>query len=351
MATNKHALIRYEVIDKYLQKRSGYNTYKNLSKECREEIIRREDASDIAEICLRTFRADIKYLREASLAKGVDIEFRLGGEGYYYFYSDPTYSYFKKSLTSSQIGQLKCAFQLLDKFKGLPEYDGLSALAEQLKDKYGIVGNDVYVEYEHAESTGEEMMPDICSCIINKQPIRITYLPFEKEEKEWIIHPYLLKEFNNRWFLFGYNETEGKVSNLPLDRVGYDFEPVPNVFIQNSFIDFSTYFDDVVGVSVPNFPPSEIILQASENRFPYIASKKIHKSQEIIDMTNRKILLKLIPNKELDALILSFGEDLEVISPEWYRARIIRKVEALHNKYLGGKDNCTPSVDLCDVNH
>ncbi len=350
MATTKHASIRYEVLDRCLQKQSEENTQQNLRDLCCDAIAEQDPKYEAAEISLRTFRSDIAYIKSVADKHNVEVLTRLGGKGYYYFYSRSDYSIYKNELSDSEVGQLKCAMQLLSRFKGLPEYDSIADLGAKLENKYGIVsGGQTYVEYEHVESTGEEMMADICNCIIKQQPIKITYMPYGKPEKEWIIHPYLLKEYNNRWFLFGYNETEQKISNVPLDRICADYEHVPNAYIPNTFRDFSTFFKDVVGVTVKDYEPSLITLKASEARYPYIESKPIHSSQQVVNASKGLFTIKVIPNKELDALILSFGRDLEVVSPDWYRDRIKQKIADANSLYFGGQDDCTPSIDLCSV--
>lgn len=348
MATSKHAAIRYEVLDRFLRKPSEDNTQVRLRQVCCDAIAESDTRYESAEISLRTFRSDISYLKKLAEKHNVTIESRLGRKGYYYFYSRADFSIFINELSDSEVGQLKCAMQLLSRFKGLPEYDGIADLGAKLEDKYGIVsGGQTYVEYEHVESVGEEMMADICTFIINRQPIRITYLPYGKPEKEWIIHPYLLKEYNNRWFLFGYNETEGKISNAALDRIGLDYEPVPNTFIPNTFIDFGEYFKDVVGVTVKDSEPVEILFRASDKRFPYIESKPIHPSQELKDNEAGVFSIRVKPNKELDSLFLSFGSDIEVLSPEWYRDRIKETLAKANEIYSGGQQDCTPGAYLC----
>lgn len=348
MATNKHASIRYEVLDKCLQKASVENTQGFLRERCCDAIAEKDGKYESAEISLRTFRGDIKYLKEKAEQHDVSIECKLGPNGYYYYYSRPDFSIYMNELSDSEVGQLKCAMQLLSRFKGLPEYDGIADLGAKLEEKYGIAsGGQAYVEYEHVESTGEEMMADICNCIIQQQPIKITYMPYGKPERQWIMHPYLLKEFNNRWFLFGYNETEGRISNAPLDRIRADYECVPNVFIPNTFIDFGSYFDDVIGVTVMPSEPEEITFKASETRYPYIESKPIHSSQMLKDAKSRTFTIKVIPNKELDALVLSFGSDLEVVSPSWYRDHIFSKVQETFEKYTGVQEDCTLGTDIC----
>lgn len=343
MATNKHASIRYEVLDRCLQKRSEENTQEYLRHLCCDAIAEQDPKYEEAEISLRTFRSDIAYLKSLAAKHNVDIENHLGSNGYYYFYSQSDYSIYMNELNDSEVGQLKCAMKLLSRFKGLPEYDSIADLSANLEKKYGIVSSgQTYVEYEHVESTGEELMADICNCIIKQQPIKITYMPYGKPEKEWIIHPYLLKEYNNRWFLFGYNETEKKISNVPLDRICPDYEYVPNVFIPNTFADFGEFFSDVVGVTVNKSKPALIKLRASKDRYPYIESKPIHSSQLLVDAKKWIFTIKVIPNKELDSLILSFGNDLEVLSPKRYREHIKQKLASANRLYSGEQNDRTP---------
>jgi len=352
MPTNNHAVIRYRVLDKCLQRKTEDNTEEHLRKLCGNAISEFDPNYEAAEVSLRTFRLDIAYLKRAATAIDPDVEIisRLGSSRYYYFYSKPGFSIYKNELTSSEVGQFSCAMQLLGRFKGLPEYDGIAELGSKLKKKYGIIaGEKAYDEYEHVESVGEEAMPEICNDIINQQPIRILYSPFGKPDVQWIIHPYFLKEYNNRWFLFGYNEEESKISNLALDRIR-DIEPVSNRFIPNTFVQFDSYFNNIIGVTIEDKPVVKIVLKATGKRFPYIETKKLHASQKYEDFNDKTISISVIPNKELDALILSFGADLEIISPEWYRDHIKAKACSLYQVYFGGQEDCTPEPNLCDVN-
>lgn len=348
MATSKHASIRYEVLDRCLRKQSEDNTQVRLRELCCDAIAEADPRFESAEISLRTFRSDISHLKKLAEKHDVTIESRLGRKGYFYFYSRSDFSIYMNELSDSEVGQLKCAMQLLSRFKGLPEYDGIASLGAKLESKYGITsGGQTYVEYEHVESIGEEMMADICNFIIQQRPIKITYMPYGKEEKEWILHPYLLKEYNNRWFLFGYNETEHRISNAALDRIRADYEPVTNAFIPNTFLDFSEFFKDVVGVTVKGDTPTEVILRASQERYPYIESKPLHPSQRIVDAAEGLLSICVKPNRELDALILSFGGELEVVSPDWYRDRIKQIVTKMSEVYSGGQQDCTPTAYLC----
>lgn len=342
MATNNHAAIRYETLDHYLQKDSVTNTCEYLRRKCSDAVSEYDPDYGYAEVSVRTFRKDIKYLKERienmKLGDDVSIVIKVGedhGEKHYYYtYSKPGFSIYMNELSNEEVGQLEGAMKLLAKFKGMPEYDKIAELGNKLRKRYKIeTSSDAYIEYEHVDSTGEESLSDICNCIITKRPIRLTYTPFGKEEQEWLIHPYFLKEYNNRWFLFGYNETLGKISNVALDRIRADFEPSNQPFIPNTFVDFNTFFKKVVGVTVRDAPVEHIEFKASKKRFPYIESKKLHPSQETIDAEQGTFYIDVIPNRELDALVLSFTGDLEVISPEYYKEHIYSIIKTSLEQY------------------
>ena len=149
----------------------------------------------------------------------------------------------------------------------------------------------------------------------------------------WTIHPYLIKQYNNRWFLFGKNASKnGGISNLPLDRIeniaesGVPYEEDDGTLQQ--------MLDSIIGVTIERDAKiEEVKLKFSEQRFPYVQTKHLHKSQKTIDDQECIIQISVIPNKELEALILQYGNDVEVLSPESLRDRIKEKIQEMLKKY------------------
>ena len=136
------------------------------------------------------------------------------------------------------------------------------------------------------------------------------------------------------------------ISNLALDRM-ITVNMAENVrFIPNTDIDFEHFFDDVVGVTVPNdnVAKEHIVLQFSKNRFPYVTSKPIHQSQSTISEEDCTISINVKPNKELVAQLLSFGADVEVLSPDSVRELIAKKIEENYKKYFPVQNECTDDL-------
>ena len=131
------------------------------------------------------------------------------------------------------------------------------------------------------------------------------------------------------------------ITNKALDRI-VKFSRANVPFIPNTDIDFNEYFKDVVGVTLPeDHPiPEEVLLRFEESRFPYVVNKPIHPSQETANEQEHIIRLTVRPNKELEARIFSYGNQVEVLKPEWLRRQIAEKLQGILKKYFSVQEDC-----------
>ncbi len=333
MASNKHAQIRYKVLDDCFSNFRRKFYFDDLMDRC-NDALRELYGSEHIGIKTRTLRSDISYMRDRAGEAGVEIEVVDDGNGFYYRYSEPDFSIFKRGLGEDDLAQLKETILMLQRFKGMPNFDWMSELVVKLEDKLNLRGiSKSVVGYDdNQEYTGLDWFQDIFDAIINRSVLRIQYKTFSDVDYDWTIHPYYIKEYNNRWFLLGLNEEKGNIYNVALDRIE-SIEQVNKEYIPTE-IDFEAYFDDVIGVSISPNKKETIRLQFSEHRFPYVMTKALHSSQRLIDVDNRMIEINVVPNNELEALILSFGKDVEVLSPETYRKQIREVIRESYEHYL-----------------
>ena len=343
MASNKHAQIRYKVLDDCFSNFRRKFYFSDLMERC-NEALRELYGDDHEGIKTRTLRSDINFIRSRAAEEGVDVIAQDDGNGYFYRYSEPDFSIFRRGLGEDDLAQLKETILMLQRFKGMPNFDWMSELVVKLEDKLDLrgVSKSVVGYDENQDYTGLDWFQDIFDAIINKTVLRIQYKTFADVDYDWIIHPYYIKEYNNRWFLFGLNEENGTIYNVALDRIE-NLEQVNKEFIPSD-IDFETYWKDVVGVSVDSQKKIPIRLQFSEHRFPYVMTKALHPSQIVADVDNRIVEINVIPNNELEALILSFGKDVEVISPVEYRRQIQVIIRESYEKYFPVQVECTEHV-------
>ena len=340
LASNKHAQIRYKVLDDCFSNFRRKFYFSDLMERC-NEALRELYGEDHEGIKTRTLRSDISYMRDRAGKEGVEVETLEDNTGFYYRYSEPDFSIFKRGLGEDDLAQLKETILMLQRFKGMPNFDWMSELVVKLEDKLSLrgVSKSVVGYDENQDYTGLDWFQDIFNAIINKAVLRIQYRTFADIDYDWIIHPYYIKEYNNRWFLFGLNEEKGTIYNVALDRIE-SIEQVNKEFIPSG-IDFETYWKDVVGVSVESGEKKPIRLQFSEHRFPYVMTKALHPSQIVVDVDNRIVEINVIPNNELEALILSFGKDVEVLSPASFREQIQNVIRESYEKYFPVQVGCT----------
>lgn len=340
MSSNKHAQIRYKVLDDCFSNFRRKYYFEDLLEKC-NNTLREIYGVEHSGIKTRTLRADISYMRERAGEFGVEIETEDDGNGFYYRYSEKDFSIFKNGLSENDLSQLRETISILQRFKGMPDLDWMSEIVVKFEDKLKLRGasKSVVGFEENLFYSGLDWFQDLFDAIINKTVLRIQYKTFSEEEFEWTIHPYYLKEYRNRWFLFALNQGDNTILNIALDRID-NIEQIKGEYI-NSSINFENYFNDIVGVTVNPQEKEKIQLKFSKKRFPYIETKAIHPSQRYVDRDNCIIEITVIPNKELESIILSYGNDVEVIAPDSFRKKIQGIISDSYNIYNSVPINCT----------
>lgn len=340
MATNKNAQLRYQILDRCFSDFRHKYTIDELINQVNDRLVDLYDT----EVGVRQIREDIKYMRDRVTYNAPIVAYPYEGKKCYYRYSDPDFSIFKNELSVEDVNNLRSTIDMLGRYRGLPSNAWLEEVISNLEYRFGIKPNsENLISFEQNDRLkGLEHLSGLIDVVINHTTIEIHYKSFRGVEFTHTIYPYYIKEYNNRWFLFGLGEETGHIENLALDRIeSYAVSDKP--FKRNEIIDFNTYFDDVIGVTIPNedVKVETIRLRFSEKRFPYVLSKPIHHSQTMVEGEPTTIEIKVRPTRELNQLIFSFIPDVEVLSPEWYRKDIEEKIKENLEKYSPVQIPCT----------
>ena len=276
---------------------------------------------------LNTIRNDLLYIENRW---NIHIESIRNGREIRYRYEDPKFSIFNSPLTENEILQLTQAVSLLRRFEGMPGFGWVEEMSAHIQKTVSANPEAVIGFDENKELKGMSFFTPLFNSIISKKAIKITYQSYKSFKNiEAVIHPYYLKEYNQRWFLFALNDQYKTISNFALDRIE-SIERTNTKYIPNTSIDFDSYFDDVVGVTVNPDDVLTIKIWLSKDQAPYTLSKPIHPSQELIEEHedgSAVISIEVIPNFELIQLLLSFGERIKVLSPKSLRDEILKKIE------------------------
>lgn len=205
--------------------------------------------------------------------------------------------------------------------------------------------NDKFVSFETNESlTNIGLLPELYLAIRDKKVISFQYCPYGKKSRKVILHPHFLKEYNNRWFIFGYAiQDDGNFccNNYALDRIyeGLVEEEYDVNFIK-SVVDYNHYFDDIVGVSKRKGEILQPIVIKTKDCYTHerIKSKKIHNSQKEVQCFDEKkqyglFEIHVCPNLELRGILLSYGSHIIVEGPLEFRKEIEDEIKNMMEQY------------------
>lgn len=346
MPVNNNALFRYRILDRCFKNKHRNYTIDDLLDEVNENLI---DLTGKG-IQLRQLRVDIQKMRERLMFDAPIIAEQFEGKRCYYRYSDPNFSIFKSELTDEDLHKLHSTIEMLGKYRGIPANAWLEEVISSLECRFGVKSNsDNLVSFgQNEQLKGLEYLSGIIDSTINHQPLEIEYKTYSDKAIVYMLHPYFVKQYNNRWFLIGLDGNTGKMPNIALDRI-MRLKQSQIKFIPNDTIDLKTYFNDIIGVSIPKdeVKKEHIILKFTKGRFPYVVSKPIHPSQKIVENEEFTIDIFVRPNRELCQQIFSFIPDIEVVSPVDFRTSIREKIEENLKKYSSVQNECIDHSEIC----
>ena len=329
MALNKNALIRYKTIDKCLQNNYREWTLDDLIDACSNALYEYEGRE--VNVSKRTIQLDIQMMRSDKLGYNAPI---VVYDKKFYQYEDPDYSITDIPLNENDMSVLTETVEMLKQFKDFSLFSELGGIIQRLEDKVCTekTKKSAIIHLDKNENLkGLEYLDTLYQAILKKIALRITYKSFKaRNASEIIFHPFILKEFNNRWFLVGKTSEKKPIATFALDRiekVDYDLK-IPYLDISFNGED---YYKNTIGVTVlAEEHVQEIHLKVDRSNAPYVITKPLHHTQEIIEkLEGGSIIVKLDVhiNYELERLILGFGECMEVIKPKSLRRKIKRKLQ------------------------
>jgi predicted DNA-binding transcriptional regulator YafY len=335
MSINKNAYLRYQVLDKCFSNKYRRYFIEDLLEEVNKAL---EDFNGIgSKIEKRQLYDDIRFMK-SEVGWSIPLEKIKTEKKVYYRYSEKNFSIKNQKISDKELDAINSALMVIYRFRSLPNFEWVNELFPKLQSLFQQDEITEVISFDQNEFlVGIDLLPALYKSITKKRTLKVEYQSFkENNPKSLSIHPYYLKQFNKRWFLFGLNDSDNLLYNLPLDRIK-SIKPDSTKFKKNDFVDFKEYFKDIVGVSrYPNLPV-KIVLQLDNELTPYVMTKPLHSSQKKLEMNGKGVIIQIevIPNHELKQLLLSYGDGLEVIAPKSYRDEykvIIDKMKKRYNR-------------------
>ena len=249
MATNKHAVIRYEALDRCFSNIGRKFFIDDLIRYVSEALT--DYTGRDSSISRRQILKDMDFMRSESGFRA-PIASCKEGKKTYYRYSDRNYSLAMQQINPVEADLLKTTLDMLGRFRGLPQFDFVQELALKLKKSFQLEDLNECIFFDQNEYLKNlHLLGDLLKFIQQKCVLHVQYKSFNQDKEEsFLIHPYFLKQYNKRWFLFGQRDGFDSWTNLALDRV-ITVEATESVEFIPQAETHDDYFEDVIGVSKP----------------------------------------------------------------------------------------------------
>ncbi len=338
MPTNKNAFIRYKFLDRLLSNRHHYYDRKALWEKVNEML---EDAG-FKEVTRRCIETDIIDLMDSPFNAPIE-EYQAGGKTCLRYKRG--FSIFKEEMSREERYLLREVLNTSGQFDGLDNFEWLDKfkLGLDIEERSQIISfsNNPYLQNSNLLGTLFDM-------ISNEVVIRLSYHTFTDATVRSIdFHPYLLKQYNDRWFLLGAADSDKKILTFALDRID-DVAPQPEKKYEECSEDLYERFEDIVGVTLYEDRPIEHILGwVSDASKGYVDTKPIHgsytplKGDSELNLRNEYpqleggmfFTLNCVPNYELIRELCSYGKELVVLEPTSIQDEIYKRICEMNEKY------------------
>ena len=325
-------LIRYWAYDRCLANPVKKYTWKEMLDAANRDL----EEQDYQPISKTQFFEDMKALQRPPHLAPIET-YKEGGKSYYR-YSDPGYRFRDQALNELEAEQIRSALMVLGRFKGMPQFEWVQEIIPKIEKNFKLDSQAEVIGFDqNIDLKGLEHFGTLFNAIINKQVLSIDYQSFKNEQSNKItIHPYYLKQYNNRWFLFGYNPAFDSFNNPALDRIISISHLNDQPFIENTSFNFDDYFEEIIGVTKYEGKESTTIklwFEAEQAR--YIETKPLHGTQKLKWQGDGSaiVTIEVIPNFELEQLILRSGEKCKVLEPIELVSKIAKRLKLAGDNY------------------
>lgn len=317
MATNLHAALRYNILDRCFRDREHNYQWKDLARQCYEELV--EFYPDYKEPSRRSIMEDISNMRSGLLGYEAPIDYDRK-EGFHY--SNSRFAIHTTPLTSAQVRDMQSAIALLKQVTQNSHLAGITSSIEAIQQRLNLVlpkssEKQVVFFEDSLNYPGHQWIDVMYRYIQDKYALNIHYLAFDKPKAIHLLSPYILKEYNNRWYVVGYHHKLKMIINLALDRFESVLASVEPYQDADNF-DPKEYYKHVYGVTkLVDAEVKHITFKAKPLLSRYLTTKAIHQSQKVVKETEKgtTFSLDLIINYEIIHKFVGYGPDIKVIEP------------------------------------
>jgi predicted DNA-binding transcriptional regulator YafY len=347
MPLNKQALMRYRIIDRRLRSTARpYPNWEELRDACEESLF----GSSGDRLSKSTIEKDLRAMREESeLAYFAPIAYCRLNRGYHY--TEDNFSIEQLQLNDEELEAIQFAAQTLIQFRDVPVFSLFQGAIQKIEDRLSAApdlkaaaGAVTHIQFEQQTTYhGGAFLATLLASARAAEEVKIDYTKFARTTaapQSYRLHPHLLKEYRNRWYVVGWDPDAEKERTLGLDRIS-KITTTDLSFVPRKELDPATLFEHSLGITIGSDAPLEIEARVSWRSARYLASQPIHASQVLAPLSGNhnseaeyyQLKLHVCPSYELTNYFLGLGEEIEIISPPALRKMLREKLLAAANQY------------------
>ncbi|MEL6989502.1 MAG: WYL domain-containing protein, partial [Bacteroidota bacterium] len=271
MATNLHALIRYRTINDCLRRRGIQCTWEFLADACAASLKEYKGIDKVPS--RRTIMYDIENMRSGKLGYEAPIQYDRKSKTFKY--EDPNFSIHEVPLQGQELSELNNALLVIKQFSAQEQLTGINDIITKMEESLNLKPESEernIIQFNHSlNEPGQKWLNQIYSYITEKTCLNLQYQAFSsKQPNARIFSPYLLKEYEGRWYVYGYDHSKKDIRCLGLDRIKQCTPSLQSYFVDQQF-DSKTYTKDVIGVAVlKNEQKQKVFFKVKPQSIPYI---------------------------------------------------------------------------------
>ena len=184
--------------------------------------------------------------------------------------------------------------------------------------------------------SGQQYLTSIIEAMRDELTIEITYQSFWQDKPSTFeIKPYCVKIYRQRWYLLAYNPFYKDLRIYSLDRI-LNLQTTENTSKLPKDFDAQTFFENTFGITVDeNIKPCIVKLKVFGTKRNFFQTLPLHPSQQEIETSDDYSVFSyyISPTYDFKQEILSHGDEVEVLSPEWFRDKVAETVLNMNNIY------------------
>jgi hypothetical protein len=184
--------------------------------------------------------------------------------------------------------------------------------------------------------SGQRYLTPIIEAMRDELRLEMTYQSFWRDEpKTTEIEPYCVKIFKQRWYVLARSLDYDALRIYSLDRI-YNLRITETSFKLPKDFYPETIFDNAFGIILfDDIAPCIVQLKVFGKQRKYLQTLPLHHSQKESEVTDDYSVFSYFLSPTFDFMqeILSHGENIEVLTPDWFRENIIKSIRNMNNLY------------------